>query len=168
MKKKSASHRERTPVSGQLKLDKSFQPCASEPGDELYPNGIFIFNITRLMAFIEAYMDEFPVEPVELADIPDFGEEHLNEDAVLAADPSRPILLAEISPGRYNVIDGNHRVAKARREGAASLPAVRVHCPQHVPFLTTARGYVAYVEYWNSKLKDAIELTDGSSTGARG
>jgi len=29
-----------------LRLDRGFQPCSAEPGDELYPNGIFEFNVT--------------------------------------------------------------------------------------------------------------------------
>jgi hypothetical protein len=33
-----------------LKFDKNFQPCPVEPGDELYLNGIFEFNIARLLA----------------------------------------------------------------------------------------------------------------------
>lgn len=136
-----------------LKIDKSFQPCLAEAGDELYPNGIFEFNITRLLALIEGHGERFPVGLVQLADIPDYGgTEHLDAEAVRAAELSRPILLAEISPGRFNVIDGNHRVAKARREGAFTLPALRLPCPQHVPFLTSTRAYEKYVEYWNSKL----------------
>jgi len=62
--------------------------------------------------------------------------------------------MAEISPGRYNVIDGHHRIANARREGASTVPAGRVRCPNHIVFLTSARAYESYVEYWNSKLKE--------------
>jgi ParB-like chromosome segregation protein Spo0J len=29
----------------------------------------------------------------------------------------RPVVLAEISPGQYNLIDGRHRMEKARRMG---------------------------------------------------
>jgi hypothetical protein len=53
------------------------------------------------------------------------------------------VILAEISPGRYNLIDGNHRVAKARREGVSSVLAYR--CLEHVAFLTSARAYEKYV-----------------------
>lgn len=107
-------------VGAKLKLDRKFQPCPTETGDELYRNGIFIFNITRLLAFVGAHADAFPVESVELADIPDYGSDgRLDKEAVCAAGLLRPILFAEIAPGRYNLIDGHHRVAKARRESAA-------------------------------------------------
>jgi hypothetical protein len=91
-----------------LKLNRQFQPCTAQPGDELYLNGIFEFNITRLLAFIEAQPQQWSPQSVELAEIPQHGgDSHLDPDAIAAADLSRPILLAEISPGLYNVIDGN-------------------------------------------------------------
>ena len=99
-----------------LKRDKKFQPCLIESGDEHYANGIFEFNITRLLAFIDSCQGRFPVESVRVDEFPAFGSSHLNEETVRNADLSRPILLAEIAPGRFNVIDGNHRLARARRE----------------------------------------------------
>ena len=138
-----------------LKLDRTFQPCPEAPGDELYPNGIFVFNITRLLAFIEIHPHSFPVASVALADIPDYGgADRLDAEAIRNADLRRPILLAESSPFRYNAIDGHHRIAKARRERSAALPAVSIRSPHHIAFLTSARAYKAYVEYWNSKCKD--------------
>lgn len=136
-----------------LRLNRRFQPCAAEPGDELYPNGIFEFNVTRLLAFIRAHTERFPVELVELTDIPDYGAgENLDEAAILASDLSHPILLAEIAPDCYNVIDGHHRLAKARREGLRRMPVHRVRCPEHLAFLTSARAYETYIEYWNAKI----------------
>ncbi len=66
---------------------------------------------------------------------------------------SRPVILAEISPGHYNLIDGNHRMEKARRTGITSIQAYKLNVKQHMRFLTTQKGYAAYIEYWNSKLK---------------
>ena len=66
------------------------------------------------------------------------------------------MILAEISPSRYNLIDGNHRVARARREGLPSILAYRIHCPEHVAFLTSVLAYEKYVEYWNSKVDDIL------------
>jgi len=136
-----------------LRRDRRFQPCPTEPGDELYPNGIFEFNITHLLGLITAHPERFPIEAVELMAIPKYGSDgELDEAAVQAADLSRPILLAEIAPGLYNLVDGHHRVAKARRQLAGTIAAHRVRCPDHVPFLTSARAYETYVAYWNSKL----------------
>jgi hypothetical protein len=152
------------PLPARLRLDKGFQPCPVEPGDEIYPNGIFEFNITRLLAFVQEHADRLHVEQVELSVCPDYGNSpHLNEEAVRLADLSRPILLAEIAPGRYSVIDGNHRLAKARRQGAAALPAYRLQCPTHVAFLTSAFAYEKYVEYWNNKVTDLLGDLRGQS-----
>jgi len=144
-----------TRIPARLKRDKNFQPCPAESGHEHYANGIFEFNITRLLAFIDTCAERFPIESVQVDDFPAYGSSHLNEETVLSADLSRPILLAEIAPGRFNVIDGNHRLARARRESVQMIPARRVRCPDHVPFLISDFAYEKYVEYWNSKLEDS-------------
>jgi hypothetical protein len=120
---RNALQAEESPVPAKLKRDKQFQPCPAETGDECYRNGVFEFNSTRLLAFIDTCAERFLIEFVAVADFPDYGASRLDKETVRNADLSRPILLAEIAPGRYNVIDGNHRLARARRE------------------------------YWNSKLK---------------
>jgi len=157
------------PTPPKLKLDRDFQPCPVEPGDEMYPNGIFEFNITRLLAFVQTLPDRFPVEQVDLVEIPDYGDSpHLDEETVRLADLSRPILLVEISPGYYNIVDGNHRLAKARRQGTAVLPAYRLRCPTHVPFLTSTYAYEKYVEYWNDKVSTLQEIDRPKRVSSRG
>jgi hypothetical protein len=143
------------PVPMRLHLDPCFRPCEPQEGDEIYPNGIFEFNITRLLAYIDA-AGRFRAELVALGDIPHPGDSAtLSEPAIVAADLSRPVILAEIAPSRDSLIDGHHRLAKARREGVPRIPAYRICCPEHVGFLTSTRAYKAYVEYWNSKVDDA-------------
>lgn len=139
-----------------LALDPRFRPCEAQEGEEIYPNGIFEFNITRLLSYIGS-SGKFRAEPALLPEIPYGGTSPgLNELTIAAADLSRPVILAEISPRRYNLIDGNHRLAKARREGVPSIPAYRIRCPEHVAFLTSARAYEKYIEYWNSKVDDIL------------
>jgi hypothetical protein len=82
------------------------------------------------------------------------GEEPSDNEAIHTANLSRPIVLAEISPGLYNLIDGHHRAARARRDGVRTLPGWRIRCPEHVAFLTSTMAYEKYVEYWNGKVKD--------------
>ena len=136
-----------------LRRDAQFQPCTAQPGDELYPNGIFEFNISRLISFISAHPERFPTEIVKLSEVPDYGSsDRLDDAAIQAADLSRPVLLAEIAPARFNLIDGHHRVAKARRMLSSAITAHRVRCPDHISFLTSADAYEKYLEYWNSKL----------------
>jgi hypothetical protein len=137
-----------------LKLDKKFQPSPLDEGDEAYPNGIFVFNISRLLATIDAHPEDFPIEPISVADIPYYGGPHLDEKTVRSADLSRPVLLAEIAPTRYNLIDGHHRVSRARRDAVPTVHARRIACPRHLPFLTSTEAYEKYVEYWNTKVKE--------------
>jgi hypothetical protein len=144
------------PMPTRLALDPRFRPCEAQAGEEIYPNGIFEFNISRLLSHI-CTSGKFHAEPVLLTEIHYGGTSPgLNELTIAAADLSRPAILAEISPSRYNLIDGNHRVARARREGLPSILAYRIRCPEHVAFLTSVLAYEKYIEYWNSKVDDIL------------
>lgn len=139
-------------MNRKLKISKRFMPCPIDDGDEMYPNGIFVFNITKLAEYIQR--NGIPREEVLVREF-SRGSSKFNEEHLASVDVTKPVIVAEISPGRYNVIDGNHRMEKARRLGMETIPAYRICPEQHVSFLTTEKGYRAYVEYWNGKLKDA-------------
>lgn len=141
-----------------LKLKRNFNPSPINDGDELFPNGIFEFNITLLLTTLRSNPDKFQPEQVELSYLRSSHPDTLNESTILKADISVPIILAEISPGGFNVIDGNHRLEKARRVGVSTIPAYRVTAEQHIPFLTSERAYEAYINYWNSKINDLHNL----------
>lgn len=138
-----------------LKANKKFKPLPLEENEELFRNGIFEFNVTKLLAFIKEHPAEFQIEQIGLNALYHGTGERLNEETVRNANLASPILLAEISPGSFNIIDGNHRVERARREGKSSLPGYRVNPELHVRFLTSVRAYLSYVEYWNGKLDDS-------------
>lgn len=133
-----------------LKISKRFTPCPVDDGDEMYPNGIFVFNITKLTDYIKT--NDFSCEEILLKDYRSHSK--FNEEHLPTVDLTKPVIIAEISPGRFSVIDGNHRLEKARRLGLDKLPAYRITPERHTKFLTTAHGYRAYIEYWNGKLKD--------------
>ena len=141
-----------------MKVDKSFIPPKAEENDEFYPNGIFEFNITKLLAFITQRSDEFPVEEVSVKSVRPYAPSLLDEDTIRSANLSRPIIIAEISPHRFNVIDGNHRLEKAHREGMDAIQAYRVRSPHHSKFLTSASAYLKYIDYWNSKIDGLDEI----------
>ncbi|MFA6293875.1 MAG: ParB N-terminal domain-containing protein, partial [Victivallales bacterium] len=69
------------------------------------------------------------------------GKAVVDESHVDSVDISRPVILAEIAPGHYNLIDGNHRMEKARRMGTKSVSAFRLNIKQHVKFLTSKEAY---------------------------
>ncbi len=135
-----------------LEADNRFSPCPVESGDEIFPNGIFEFNITKIIDHIQRTPDNNYLEEVLVKDFYT-GFSSVNESYMEHVEVSRPIILAEISPGRYNVIDGNHRLEKAHRMGLKTIQAHRLKVKQHIKFLISKRAYTTYIEYWNSKLK---------------
>ena len=143
-----------------LKLDMNFVPCPVADEDELYENGFFVFNITKMIEYVRGNADKMLVEDVAVDDLPE-KTSSINWSHVETTDVSLPIILAEIAPGRYNVIDGNHRVEKARKMGIPKVPAYRLTIPQHVRFLISKEAYVSYVAYVNGKLEDAERYGDG-------
>ncbi len=135
-----------------LKVYSDFTPCLVATGDEVFLNGIFEFNITRMLEYIKKNPEVFTLEEVVVSDFYR-GFSSINEPHMDSVEISHPVILAEISPGQYNLIDGNHRMEKARRMGIKNVLAYRLNVEQHVRFLTSKKAYLAYIEYWNSKLK---------------
>jgi len=139
-----------------LKVDKDFVPSVIEGGDEYYPNGIFIFNITKMLGFINDNKGRIKIKDIS---VKEYRKAYfiLNEDHIDKVDLKNPVILAEISPGRHNIIDGHHRVEKAYRSGIDTIPAYILTPYQHMPFLTDTEAYHSYVDYWNGKVKEMQE-----------
>ena len=143
---------ERPNKAEKLKINKKFKPCPVNDGDELYPNGIFVFNITKMIEHVENNTDDFDLVEIAVADFPK-SFSSIDETHVASVNVSLPVILAEISPGHYNLIDGNHRVEKASRIGKSKLFAYKLNVQQHIRFLTEKKAYLSYVAYWNSKIR---------------
>jgi len=141
-----------------LIIDKDFVPAPMDDGDELYPNGIFMFNITKMIEYLKEHHDEIAPEIISVKASRNVFLKP-NEDHINTTDITIPIILAEISPDRYNVIDGNHRLEKAYRSNIESILAYKLSPGQHMPFLTSVKAYHAYIDYWNSKIKDLMRYT---------
>jgi len=138
-----------------LKYDKAFVPVPLEDGEEYYPNGIFIFNISKLIIAIHGDPASYEKHKVSV-DAYHASKTDWNELYVKDADLSKPIILAEIRPDRFVVIDGHHRLEKAKRAGITELEAYFLRPLQFIPFMTTQKGYDAFVAYWNGKIDDDI------------
>ncbi|NBG88118.1 hypothetical protein [Isachenkonia alkalipeptolytica] len=155
-------------VSRKLKVSANRKNYVVEPGDEYLQNGIFIFHITKLNEFIDQFPEKFQVVEIDVHEYHKYycnGD--MNPDYIKSANLKRPVLLAEIAPDRlyhgypsvskdyfsrgYNLIDGHHRLAKAKQEGQEHLKAYLIPMEQHIDFI--CEGFDTYVEYWNSKLE---------------
>lgn len=94
--------------SRKCRLNRNFRLLPLDEGEECFANGIFVFNITKLLAHIEANLGDSPVEEVEVLPLTNYNPIHFNAETVKNVDCSRPVILAEIVPNSFNVIDGHH------------------------------------------------------------
>ncbi len=132
-------------MGNRLNICENFVPCPVKPGDELYELGTFVFNISSMWDFIEKnsarfFPEEIPVNSQYSA----FSK--INHDHVDAVDISRPVIIAEITPGQFALIDGNHRIEKARRLGMKTIKAYRLKISDHIRFLTSKESYEKFVK----------------------
>lgn len=122
-------------------------------GDEIYVNGIFNFSISRILEHID--LGKLEVEK-EKINVKEWFRLHfrglVNEEHLSMVDISKPVLQAEIRPGMLEIIDGNHRMERAYREGIEFVESYKLKGEQLLPYFADIRGYKAFVEYWNSKL----------------
>ena len=130
-----------------------FLPAELDIDDEYYNRGIFQWNISRLWQYIDDNRADFIVEVVLTDDYSSWLS--INESHVDSVDINRPVLLAEVSPGDYSLIDGQHRITKALRNGLSSVPAFKINANIHVDFMTSEKSYLQYLEYWNEKVAAA-------------
>lgn len=141
-------------MTRQFTVNNRFQPLPTSEGDELYRNGIFEFNITQLLGFIKSKPTVFQMKHLLVNDLRRGISNELDENTIQTAIISNPIILAEIAPDQFNVIDGNHRLEKAYRDGIEIIPTYKILAEQHIAFLTSVTSYKTYIHYWNDKLKN--------------
>ena len=141
-----------------LEVNNDFVPCQPNDEDELFPNGIFVFNISKIIDYIKHNKDKVELSEVNVRSICTFSS--LNESYIDSLDISKPVILSEISPGNYNLIDGHHRLEKARRTDRPTIMAYKLTVDQHINFLTSETAYLSYVEYWNNKVEDYVQLLE--------
>lgn len=140
-------------IERKLVLDTNFKSVPLYIDDETFRIGIFKFNITKILA--DLANEELIGERTEIDVVHWFKENwrgKVNEDHMPNVKIGVPIVMVEIKPGTYSVIDGNHRLEKAFREGVEKIDAIRLKGEQILPYLTDGRGYESFIKYWNSKL----------------
>ena len=139
-----------------LKLKKNYTPKVPKNEDiEIYPNGIFNFFISKIIEDIEDGILQVKKSRIN---IEKWLQTHskdlqsLNENHLLSVNTRKPIIQAEINPGHFEIIDGNHRFEKAFREGKKSIASYKLYVEDLLPYFYDKRGYEAFIRYWNSKL----------------
>ena len=81
-----------------LSADKNYVPASADDGDELYPNGIFVFNINKMIEYIRAHKDEIPMESIEVKAYR-MGLSELTESYIDKTDITVPLISPEKTPG---------------------------------------------------------------------
>ena len=140
--------------------------------EEWFPNGIFHYNVSRLIKDL-AVADKGENERAPWINtaikanisadesIHFFGRPAgLKDEHIEAADLERPLIFVELGPDSYNLIDGHHRLEKARRKGIPELPAWLVDAHAAIHYLGSEMEYCRYVEYWNSKIEGISDLAE--------
>lgn len=139
-----------------LSLNKNYTPCPAVENDELYPNGIFVFNISKIIEHIQSGLLTIEEEDICVKNwySKNLTSTSLNEEYLKTLTLERPVIQGEISPGKYNIIDGNHRLEKAYREKVEYIKSYKVKGEQLIDYFIDSRGYQSFVEYWNSIIRD--------------
>jgi hypothetical protein len=137
-----------------LRRKKNFTPCVAFEEEEMYNLGIFQFNISRILEHLQ---NGKLVAKREDIDVDTWTRRNccnnVNESHLYGVDINLPVIQAEISPGRYVIIDGNHRLEKARRNQVGFIPSYKIWAIQLVDYFTEERGYLAFIDFWNEKCR---------------
>jgi len=137
-----------------LNLNKNYLPCVANENDEIYPNGIFHFNVTRILEDIST--GKLEAEKTEINTVEWFRTHHrgsVNESHLPSVDVTLPVLQAEIRQDMYEIIDGHHRLEKAYRDNIPVINSYKLKGELLVDYFINEQGYQVFIEYWNSKLK---------------
>lgn len=71
-------------------IDDDFTPCPADDGDELFANGIFVFNITRIIEYIRNNPDDIALEEVAVSGFyREFSS--IDESHMESVEISRPV-----------------------------------------------------------------------------
>lgn len=137
-----------------MKENPDFIPCTPVPGDEMLGGFPFNWNISRALEWIDVNLEEVELSVVQVGQpAPLADSSGLDEDFLPQADLTKPLIMVRMRPEFFRLIDGSHRLAKARRLGVKELPAYYLTQEQHRQFFTSSDMDKRYVDYWNEKLK---------------
>ena len=134
---------------------RKYIPCELQEDEECYPNGIFRFNISRIVEDIESGKLQAEMDKI---DVPHWIKNHcmgdVNEDHMPNVVLSKPVIQAEIKAGFFEIIDGRHRMEKALRENLQYIDSYKLKGEQLLDYFIDEKGYRAFIGYWNDWLKN--------------
>ena len=128
--------------------------CFPDNGEEWFWLSIFGYSISQIWKDIEVNPKLFLCGKALVKDCSRYGKDNLNPEYVKQADLNKPLILVEIAPDRYEVMDGFYCIAKALQQGMDYLPAYYLTSEQAAAYLDSEENYARYLDYWNRKVED--------------
>lgn len=83
--------------------------------------GTLLWDIDRMLRDLSA----FPVQMRSVSELARENPFHGDAEYAMTTDPRRPLILVQLCEGREKLIDGNHRLYRAQKEG---LESIACHC----------------------------------------
>lgn len=88
----------------------NFIPVSKNEGDEIFRNDVFHINVSRILEDIHSGDLQVERERIHVKEwFVDHYRPMVNENCLPHVDVTEPVIQAEIRPGMYSIIDGNHR-----------------------------------------------------------
>ena len=78
-------------------------------------NGILIWDVTSILEDIEQHPDSYTIQTLSTALLADHNDARVSHTRAMASDLTKPLVVAELSKDHLLLIDGNHRLHKARK-----------------------------------------------------
>ena len=95
-------------------------------------SGQLMWNITALLSSIGANEH---VACCRVDSLPKIRETQVDVKHAQVVNLSSPLIIAELAPAKELVIDGNHRIYKARLQKRGVLPAIRLDKNRYASFI---------------------------------
>ena len=142
-----------------MALNKNYKPVEALENDEIFRNGIFEWNITKIIQYISQNKSDICISKTDVTKHYrlECSFSNINQDYVNSVDISIPVIQVEINPDKYLTIDGHHRLVKAFNDGIKYIDSYKLNVDQHIQFFISVKSYTSFVEYWNSKVRDQRE-----------
>lgn len=134
-----------------INIDKNFKPYPLKKGDEVFSINRLNINISGILESIKNGLLTPIEERIYVSEWMSgrFRSGTLHESHLLRVDLSKPVIQAELRPTYFELIDGNHRIMRAFRQGVEYLDSYKISSTQLIPFFTDKFSYERFVEIWN-------------------
>lgn len=102
-------------------------------------NGILIWDVTSILEDIEQHPDSYIIQTLSTALLADHNDARVSHTRAMASDLTKPLVVAELSKDHLLLIDGNHRLHKARALGLENIPCYYLSQKQQQHFIVHFR-----------------------------